>query len=183
MKHYKLVFSSVLFFIIFCLIDATLVFLMLPSQIAFFDALLFDVSRQSWFLRIVSTFLFLGLAVWITSAPGKKARLGRAGSEGVERTGGVNNLLEVEQGDNTSKQRLQYIFEKSPVMMHLIDGNGNFRDVNEHWLEVMGYSKEEILGRNVSFIMTPESAEASRATVLPKLWADGMVRAGFKNAM
>ena len=61
-------------------------------------------------------------------------------------------------------------------MTDSIDERGNFRDVNERWLEVMGYSKDEILGHNVSFVMTPGSAIASKTEVLPRLWRDGTVR-------
>ena len=50
------------------------------------------------------------------------------------------------------------LYEGTPVMMHSIDTAGRITSVNEHWLEVMGYDRDEVIGRrSVEFV-----TEASR---------------------
>src|SRR6476661_7660773 len=42
-------------------------------------------------------------------------------------------------------------------MLHSIDNEGRLVAVNEHWLKVMGYTREEVLGRPVTDFHTAES--------------------------
>jgi PAS domain S-box-containing protein len=74
------------------------------------------------------------------------------------------------------ERRFRQIYDNAPVMMHSIDEQGIIRNVNKKWLEEMGYSREEVLGRKIYFIMTEEFAERARSTVLPALWREGSVR-------
>lgn len=75
-----------------------------------------------------------------------------------------------------SEERLQHVYEHSQVMMHSIDETGIIRNVNGRWLDIMGYSRDEVLGHSISFVMTPESARKAKETVLPNFWRDGLVR-------
>jgi PAS domain S-box-containing protein len=61
-------------------------------------------------------------------------------------------------------------------MMHSVDELGIIRDVNCKWLEDLGYKREEVIGRRHDFLMTPESVERSRSTVLPEFWRTGQLR-------
>jgi PAS domain S-box-containing protein len=61
-------------------------------------------------------------------------------------------------------------------MMHTVDELGIIRDVNCKWLEELGYSRDKVIGRRHDFIMTSESVERSRLTVLPEFWRTGQVR-------
>lgn len=70
------------------------------------------------------------------------------------------------------ESRFRKIYNNAPVMMHSIDKNGIIRNLNRKWLAEMGYSREEITGRRVEEVMTPESAEALRQ-ILPEFWQVG----------
>jgi two-component system sensor histidine kinase/response regulator len=72
--------------------------------------------------------------------------------------------------------RFRMIYDNSPVMMHSIDKQGIIRNVNKKWLDEMGYSRQEVLGRKIDFAMTPEAARRAFSTILPNFWRDGSVR-------
>ena len=88
----------------------------------------------------------------------------------------VTTRIEAQASLKASEDRFRSIYENSPAMMHSLDETGIVRNVNKKWLEVLGYSKEEVLGRTISFVMTPESASRAVSTVLPQYWRDGSVR-------
>ena len=75
-----------------------------------------------------------------------------------------------------SQSQLQQIYDLSPVMMHSIDEQGRIVKVNRKWLEVTGYTREEVIGRKADFLMTPESARRAFAEVIPKFWREGSAR-------
>ena len=61
-------------------------------------------------------------------------------------------------------------------MMHSIDVQGIVRNVNGRWLEEMGYSRDEVVGRNIEFAMTPASANAVLNAIARQFWRDGKVK-------
>ena len=44
-------------------------------------------------------------------------------------------------------------------MMHSIDREGRIVAVNDKWLEETGYKRNEVMGRALTAVLTPESAE------------------------
>ncbi len=175
MKNYKIVLLSVLLFILICLFKVAFEGLFIQQK-SFIGEWLWDVSFGSAFLAAISASVFLVFGIFLNRHFQKKALLDRSSSSASDKQPNSTEYLKTQDFSRASDERLRHIFEKSPVMMHLIDENGTFRDVNERWLEVMGYSKDELLGHNVSFVMTPGSAIASRTEVLPRLWRNGAVR-------
>src|SRR5580765_7692843 len=53
--------------------------------------------------------------------------------------------------------RYRSLYNDTPVMLHSIDGDGRLVAVNDHWLKVMGYTRDEVLGRPVTDFHTKES--------------------------
>jgi PAS domain S-box-containing protein len=88
----------------------------------------------------------------------------------------VTTRIDAQTSLKASEDRFRHIYENAPVMMHSIDETGIIRNVNQKWLEVLGYSKEEVLGQTISFVMTQESASKAVSTILPQYWRDGSVR-------
>ena len=73
-----------------------------------------------------------------------------------------------------SEFRFRQIYDNAPVMMHSIDKNGVVRNLNRKWLAEMGYFRDEMIGRRIAEVMTPESVEALWQ-ILPKFWRDRKV--------
>ena len=88
----------------------------------------------------------------------------------------ITERKRVEAQLRESEAKFRNIYDHAPVMMHSVDEMGIIRDVNCKWLEEMGYKREEVIGRRYDFLMTPESVERARSTVLPEFWRTGQIR-------
>ncbi len=79
----------------------------------------------------------------------------------------INRMLEhlKQQHDklNESEVRFRSVFEYSKVGMSVRDADGRFLDVNPAFVEMTGYSEEELLRRNVTEITHPDDVESGTA--------------------
>ncbi len=87
----------------------------------------------------------------------------------------VTDQKEAESALLLSEMRFREIYDNSPVMMHSINREGVFLNVNKKWLEVLGYTREEVIGRRLDLIMTPESARRAFTDILPGYWEAGKI--------
>ncbi|MFO8022557.1 MAG: PAS domain S-box protein, partial [Perlabentimonas sp.] len=55
-----------------------------------------------------------------------------------------------------SQERFQQLFINAPLGYQSLDNNGKFLEVNQQWLNTLGYSKDEIIGKNFSTFIAPE---------------------------
>jgi PAS domain S-box-containing protein len=60
-----------------------------------------------------------------------------------------------------SEERYRTLYRKTPVMLHSIDNEGLLVAVSDAWLEGLGYSREEVIGRKIVEFMTGESRETT----------------------
>lgn len=75
-----------------------------------------------------------------------------------------------------SEARYQILYNNTPVMMHSLDRNGRLAAVNDHWLEVMGYTSAEVLERDATDFMTDESRRYALDVALPRFFKEGFVK-------
>lgn len=78
-----------------------------------------------------------------------------------------------------SEERFKLLFDKAPVGYQSLDENGIFIDVNETWLELMGYSKEEVLGNWFGNYLTADSVKLFKK-LFPVLKRTGKSHAEFE---
>ncbi|WP_163337809.1 PAS domain S-box protein [Desulfopila sp. IMCC35008] len=55
-----------------------------------------------------------------------------------------------------SESKFKSMFQEAPISYQSLDQDGNFLEVNETWLRVMGYTREEVMGKNFSEFLVPE---------------------------
>ena len=67
-----------------------------------------------------------------------------------------------------TNQRLQELFEQAPIAYHEIDRQGLIRRVNRAECELLEYTPEELLGKPVWELVSPEQRELSRREVMRK---------------
>ncbi|MDC3952557.1 PAS domain S-box protein [Polyangium jinanense] len=66
-----------------------------------------------------------------------------------------------------------WMFQNLPTIMHSIDAQGRISAVNDRWIETLGYTRDEALGRRSTEFLTPESARYAREIVLPAFFKTG----------
>ena len=100
-----------------------------------------------------------------------------------DKAGAINGLLYIlmdvtqrkktEQALAESEDRYRKLYENTPAMMHSIDPEGRIISVSDYWLEKLGYSREEALGRKSTDFLTPDSKKYATNTVLPEFFRLG----------
>jgi len=68
-------------------------------------------------------------------------------------------LKKTELKNNNSKVSIdpfEYLYEKSPVAFQSLNGEGRIINVNETWLKMMQYRRDEVLGRKFKEFLLPE---------------------------
>jgi len=63
------------------------------------------------------------------------------------------------------ERRYRDLYQATPAMLHTIDPEGRLTDVSDHWLQKLGYTRDEVLGRSILEFMT----DASRAPLVGRL--------------
>lgn len=80
-------------------------------------------------------------------------------------TGIVRDITErvtLERELSEREQFYSHLYNNSPVMLHTIDNDYKVTSVNDHWLEMHGYSRDEVIGRDGNEFLAPESLERAR---------------------
>ncbi len=83
-----------------------------------------------------------------------------------------------EEALHQSESRFQSLFEKAPLGYQSLDIEGKFIEVNLTWLETLGYSREEVIGKWFADFLAPEYKEAFR-TRFPIFKAQGHIHSEF----
>jgi PAS domain S-box-containing protein len=68
----------------------------------------------------------------------------------------------IENALKESEEHFQMLFDNAPVGYQSLDINGNFLAVNNTWLELMGYAREEVVGKWFGSFLAPGYTEAFR---------------------
>ena len=58
-----------------------------------------------------------------------------------------------------SETRLRLLYERAPLGYQSLDENGCFIEVNKAWLDTLGYSREEVIGKSFGDFLHPDWAD------------------------
>lgn len=75
-----------------------------------------------------------------------------------------------------SEERYRHIYHKTPVMLHSIDVKGRIIRVSDHWLEVMGYERDEVIGQDLVSFFTRESKRYALNIIFPRFFKTGFCK-------
>ena len=75
-----------------------------------------------------------------------------------------------------SETRYRTLYDHTPVMMHSIDATGTIISVNRHWLDTLGYTRQEVLGKPSTAFLTEASRHYAVEEVLPAFFQTGVCR-------
>ncbi len=62
----------------------------------------------------------------------------------------------IEKALQESEARFRLLYERAPLPYQSLDEAGHFIAVNQSWLDVMGYSREEVLGKSFGEFLHPD---------------------------
>jgi len=88
----------------------------------------------------------------------------------------ITNRKQSEDALRKSEEKYRQFYEDAPLGYHSLNADGNFLGVNREWLNVLGYSKEEVIGRCFGDFVAPESLDTFIQD-FPRFKADGKARA------
>jgi PAS domain S-box-containing protein len=98
----------------------------------------------------------------------------KIGFVGVSRD--VTMHMRTEAALRESESRYRSLYENTPAMLHSIDNDFRLISVSDVWLDKLGYSREEVLGRRNIDFMTEQSRREALEINLPKYLATGELR-------
>ena len=73
-----------------------------------------------------------------------------------------------------NERRLQSLFMNAPLPYQSLDEHGNFLEVNQTFMDILGYSKEEIIGKNFRDFLHPDWADHFK-TIFSEFKATGEI--------
>jgi len=75
-----------------------------------------------------------------------------------------------------SEERFRILYCRTPLPLYSLDLDGLLRYVSDAWLELLGYTRDEVIGRPLTNFMTEASTRRRIKIDWPKLFADGELR-------
>ncbi len=75
-----------------------------------------------------------------------------------------------------SEERHRVMYNRTPAMLHSIDSTGRLISVSDYWLSVMGYERDEVIGRRSAEFLTEASRQHATEVILPEFMKNGSCR-------
>jgi PAS domain S-box-containing protein len=107
---------------------------------------------------VISLTILIGIAVFLL--------YGKATKEISLRRSAENALRE-------SEERYRSLYNNTPAMLHSVDPEGRLVSVSEYWLDVMGYERDEVIGKMITDFFTEESKKLAKEVVIPEFFIKG----------
>ncbi|PLX83727.1 MAG: GGDEF domain-containing protein [Desulfuromonas sp.] len=86
----------------------------------------------------------------------------------------ISARKKAEKALQESELRFRALYEQAPLAYQSLDNDGCFIEVNQAFLSMLGYTREEVIGRYFSEFMTPESAR-KQVKALPQFLETGVI--------
>lgn len=81
-----------------------------------------------------------------------------------------------EKALQASESRFRALYNNSPTMMHSINEKGILINVNNYWLETMGYAQEDVIGQPMSQFLAEHSRRYANEVGIARLFERGHVK-------
>ena len=81
-----------------------------------------------------------------------------------------------EEALSVAQKAFDILFDRAPVMMHAVDKDFRIVKVNRRWLQMLGYKRDEVLGRKPTDFVSEESRAEAVNVMVPRFWRIGSDR-------
>jgi len=78
-----------------------------------------------------------------------------------------------------SEERFKLLFDKAPLGYQSLDADGYFVEVNQQWCDLLGYTREEVIGKWFGDFLSPDNKEAFRKR-FPIFKSQGFIHSEFE---
>lgn len=79
----------------------------------------------------------------------------------------------VEDALKESEKRYRFIYHHTPGLLHSINQHTELINVSDHWLNIMGYKREEVIGKKLTDFLTAESKAYAENDIFPAFFKKG----------
>jgi len=117
-------------------------------------------NRFEWLHQRMNGDVF-PVEVLLTSIPTQRKKITHVVLRDISERKKVDNAL------RDSEKKYKLLFEKSTTLNCITDMNGIITEINRKFLEILGYSKKEVIGRNIMDFVVAEQKEKA-AEILAK---------------
>jgi PAS domain S-box-containing protein len=80
---------------------------------------------------------------------------------------------QTEEGLRVSEARYRLLYDRTPMALQSVDAQARLLDVNNTWLTMFEYTRDEVIGCSLAGFMTPDSAEQYCTQAWPEMLARG----------
>jgi diguanylate cyclase (GGDEF)-like protein/PAS domain S-box-containing protein/putative nucleotidyltransferase with HDIG domain len=91
----------------------------------------------------------------------------------------ITERKNIEHEIKSSEEKYQLLFNKAPLGYQSLDFEGHFIDVNQKWLDTLGYKKEEVIGKWFGDFLCPEYVDGFRKR-FPIFKSQGFIHSEFE---
>jgi PAS domain S-box-containing protein len=88
----------------------------------------------------------------------------------------IHQRLSAEKALQESEARYRSLYHNTPAMLHSIGPDGCILSVSDYWTEILGYRREEVIGRRISDFLTPDSRRYADEIVIPEFFKTGICK-------
>ena len=71
----------------------------------------------------------------------------------------IKDRRQTEKQLRESEERFKVLYDYAPLPYQSLDANGHFVEVNQTWLELVGYRKDEVIGKSFAEFLHPDWAD------------------------
>lgn len=109
---------------------------------------------------IVLVCIFIGMSLFVLYRKASREILRRKAAE--------KSLRE-------SEERYRSIYHNAPAMLHSVNRDACLISVSDNWLKMLGYERDEVIGRKLRDFLTRESAFYLEHHVIPEFYEKGFI--------
>jgi len=88
----------------------------------------------------------------------------------------ISQRKSVEKALRESEERYRSIYHNTPAMLHSVDTKGRLVSVSDHWVEALGYKREEVIGQKLTRFFTEASRLYAEKNIFPEFFKIGFCK-------
>ncbi len=87
-----------------------------------------------------------------------------------------SRVQKVDLGPDDGEEHFRQLYRNTPAMLHSLDHQGRLIDVSKTWLQTLGYTRDEVIGKDFFEFVAGNNAAQARSEHYRKLHEAGAIR-------